>query len=168
MAFVVQTDGAIIEDATSYVDLAFADDYASDSGNTAWAAKSSGEKQILLVRATRWIDSQYGPRFKGHKFEDLQPLEWPRADVAGGHTLGYLTSFDSIVPLILKKAVCEMALYMINSDPNVAVTVSEKRVKVDVIETEYEGGFSSRVVELPVIKGLLSAILKASGNVIRA
>lgn len=77
MAFIVE-DGSGKVDATSYIDIAFADDYFTDRGNTIWLALSSEDKQVSLIKATDYIDKRFGPEFSGYPDNRDQRLQWPR------------------------------------------------------------------------------------------
>lgn len=60
MAFVPE-DGTGLPDANSFVDVAFADDYFSSIGSTAWAGEDTA-KQAWLIQATNYIVFAFGSR----------------------------------------------------------------------------------------------------------
>src|SRR5687767_9009814 len=127
MAFTPE-DGTGLADANSYADVAFADAYFLDRGNTAWAALATEAKQANLILATDYIDMVFGQRFAGCREEDEQALEFPR------------TLWDG-VPVNVKKAASEYALRAsasplapdIEVDPS-GYQVSRKFEKVGPIE----------------------------------
>lgn len=101
------------DDCNTYVTLAAADSYVADkvpvaSVVTAWDAKTDAQKNLLLVRATEFLDglvSWYGDRYSSD-----QNLKWPRINfyIEGllfDHTL---TSF----PQKVQYATVEMALFL--------------------------------------------------------
>jgi hypothetical protein len=85
MAFTVE-DGNGLPEANAYIDVAFADSYFTDRGNTDWAAASSDQKQVAIVKATDYIDKVNSNRFLGYPAFRTNPpneatdqaLEFPR------------------------------------------------------------------------------------------
>lgn len=142
MAFVVET-GTGLPDANSYVSVAEATAYHSDRGNAAWAGDEAA-MQGALVRATDYLEQNYGSRWKGCRLTDTQALEWPRTVVAG-------------IPRAVKQAVCLLALESIaGTDLNPTQGRAIKREKVDVLETEYMDDAAPGATR-PAIDGLLLA-----------
>lgn len=147
MGFIVE-NGAGLDNSTSYVDVAYADDYASTRGNESWSDLTTEEKQSALVRATDYLDQAYAGRWKGEPMTDTQALAWPR-EVVG-------------IPDKLKQACCQLALETIGGaslNPTQGQTV--KKEKVDVIEVEYmtgqEGGRTG--TRRPAIDQLLYGLI---------
>lgn len=106
MAFVVE-DGSGKVDATAYIDVAFADDYFTDRGNTVWSALSEANKQISIIKATDFIDKRFGTEFSGHPDNRDQRLQWPRDGASKRQ--GWWIQSDEI-PNELKWATAEYAL----------------------------------------------------------
>lgn len=102
MAFVVE-DGTGLEEATSLVDIEFADAYFELRGNTVWAALSLEQKQAAAVLGTDYVNTQYN--FRGQKLNPKQGTAFPRVNVfdpSGNPTEG--------VPNCVKLVTCELAL----------------------------------------------------------
>lgn len=134
MAFTVET-GAIVAGANSYVDVAFADNYFTDRGNTEWAAFTLSKKQNLLVRATDYADRNY--RYLGDIIQDSQPLLFPRQNIYG-RISG--RNYIGTIPFCLKQAVCELALRANTADLSPDVTqppVLSHMEKATVVEERY-------------------------------
>lgn len=96
--------------ADSYVSVAEADAYHAKRGNTAWTAADVPGKEGALVRATGYVDAEYG--WKGIRATSIQALAWPRYDV---EVDGYPV-LTTVIPQKVKDAVCEMALKALAGD----------------------------------------------------
>jgi hypothetical protein len=101
--------------ADSYVSVADADAYFGALENSRWAALADADaKEVVLRKATRYLDNQYRGRFVGYKATQAQSLAWPR--VAGSRGLacplkdadGFDIAVD-IVPDQIKRATLEVA-----------------------------------------------------------
>lgn len=95
----------------SYCDLTFADEYFSlRFGAEAWADFEEAKKEALLVRATNKLDTfKYG----GLKTSRTQPLMWPRQGIYDDEGNPYP---QSVVPVKVKAATCEMAFWYWTED----------------------------------------------------
>ena len=71
MAFTVE-DGTGVAGANSLVDVAFADEYFADRGNTVWAALTEEQKQSALILASDYASTQY--RYKTACLSARYPL----------------------------------------------------------------------------------------------
>jgi len=109
MAFVVE-DGSGLDNATSYIDEAFADDYFSDRGNTDWATLSSTVKQQVLIKATDYIDKRFGIQFSGYPNYKTQRLQWPRYGACKQNGWWINSNGELSIPNELKWATAEYAL----------------------------------------------------------
>lgn len=98
MPFIVE-DGTGVADANSLCAVAFADSYFLDRGIVAWAGVTAA-KETALVRATDYIETRFGLKFRGDVVDVNQALSWPRTDAGA----------DDIVPLGVRKAASEYAL----------------------------------------------------------
>jgi hypothetical protein len=159
MTFAVE-DGSIVEDANSYVTIAFADSYHLDRGNASWTG-TDAVKQAALIRATDYIEQKYAGRWKGSRYDEDQALEWPRADICDVD--------EDVIPARLMQAVCIAALEGLSTDLNPVLDRAVKREKVDVIEVEYMDTAKAGKAR-PAIDGLLRPYLGGSelnGKVIR-
>ena len=171
MAFVPE-DGTGLAEANSYCAVAFADSYFADRGNALWAAATTGNKEVALIKATDYIEGRFGDRFVGDKATTEQALQWPRIN----------SDFASdVIPTNLKKATAEYAVRALSAvlAPDLAVDASgvithATRKKVGPIETEFAkvttGLGSSVMLFKPypaadmLLKGL---VVNVSGRVIR-
>lgn len=74
MALITE-DGTGRDDAESYVTVAYADNYATAHGLTAWTGTDT-VKEVALRKATQYIDTTYN--FRSAKSYQYQALEFPR------------------------------------------------------------------------------------------
>lgn len=163
MAFVVE-DGTGLANANSYVSVADADAYFADRGITAWTGSSTVKEQAL-IRATDFIETVYGRRFRGSVVTDTQALSFPR----------YITGEDEI-PSDLKKATCEYALRALSAsllpDPSSDATglpLMGKTTIVGPIETtvRYSGTVPALTKNYPAADMLLAGLVRPA-SVVRA
>lgn len=126
----VVEDGTGLIDANSYVDIAYADDYFSTRGQTEWVDLETSQKEILLVKATDYIDSAF--KWKGTKKSNEQGLNFPRINLVNddGFTV-------KNVPLALKKAVLECA-YLIKDGTELFQSTNEN----GAVTSEHIGSLS--------------------------
>ncbi len=159
MTFVVET-GSGSSTANSYASTAAADAYASDRGLTDWAALTTGNKEIALVKATDYIEATYRTAWQGYRVSGTQALSWPRSDV-------FVDEFAvaaNIVPTAVVNACIEMALRA--AAGTTLIEDQGQRVireRVDVIETEY-AEFSDPAATFPAVSRLLSPYLLSSSG----
>ncbi len=178
MAIIAET-GSIVAGAETYVDVATADLYHSNNGNTAWAASTIPAKEAALRKSARYIDGHYRSRWLGFRVRPVgssdlpaQTMEWPRLyvevfgaapGIAPGHFYAnYLPS--NAIPQRVKDAQCELALRALSSDLAADYAGVVMKQKVDVIETEYAPGTRSGVKTYQLIDQLLSDYLVPTGN----
>ena len=152
-------DGSIVADANSYIAYDYALAYHSLRGNSAWAAASDADQQYAIIRATQAVDSIYKGKWKGTPTEyGTQELEWPRSGV----TVGSTSIDDDVIPVAIKKAVCEAALRELASPGSMTPDLDRggeiKRVKADVVEVEYMDGANSTTT-FTAIDGLLADLV---------
>ena len=123
--------------ADSYVSITDADTYWSDRNNPTWSAATTVEKEAAIREATQYIDGYFS--FIGQQKTD-NVLAFPRHDVEikSGNFAGLYYDSNTIPPQI-EQACCELALQALSSRLDEAKDRGGlvKRVKVDVIETEY-------------------------------
>jgi hypothetical protein len=167
MAFVVE-DGTVVADANSLCDVEFADEYFSDRAVVAWTGSDS-IKESALIRATDYIETRFGLRFKGSIADEEQTLSWPRLYVDA----------DDIVPTAIKKATAEYALRALTAelapDPDIDSSgraIASKSEKVGPISETTTYATSFGLVPFlfkpyPAADALLNAYLKYSSGVIR-
>lgn len=102
MAFLVE-DGSGLENANSLIDIAFADEYFMDRGNTVWPNLSDELKKSAAILGTSYVSTQYN--FRGEKLNIIQGTAFPRKNVfdpSGVAVTG--------IPRCVLHCVCEMAV----------------------------------------------------------
>ncbi len=152
MAIIVET-GAIVSGANSYVSEAELTAFASARGITL-----VGDEEELLIKAMDYIESL---GFKGVKFTQLQPLQWPRANV---YIDGYYFSTVSI-PNELKNGLMHCAIAIDESnDPLQDAPRKTRRERVGELEVEYEPGSSSVVINKKVMNALYKLLGSSTGG----
>lgn len=62
----------------SYISITDADAYHVSMGYTDWDDLDDSEKEILLIRATKYIESNFAGKWVGVIEIDTQLLSWPR------------------------------------------------------------------------------------------
>ena len=119
----------------SYVTLAEADTYFDSRLNVSvWTDATTDNKNRALVQATRRIDYEeyYGDR----EFPDVpQVLSFPRINLGTFDGI----DLDSIIPLQVKEATYELAIYMLSVDmsqPSVD-TSTKSEVKIGSLAVKY-------------------------------
>ena len=116
-------DGTGLSNSESYIDVAFADAYFLKRGINEWASLEN--KESLIIRAMDYIENNYS--YKGTKLVSTQSLQFPR--VIDGET---------VYPLALKNAVCELALKSNDEDLLADTDKTTIREKVGALEIEYD------------------------------
>jgi hypothetical protein len=162
MAFTVE-GGTGVTGANSYASVEYADAYFAERGNEVWAAiAADADKEVLLIRATDYIESIFSRRFIGEMVATDQALSWPRTD-AGSYP-------DDSIPIVLLKATSEYALRAndgpLMPDPTMDAsgfsTVVTKKV-IGPIEKEFAvmGGSNPRLVRsYPAADALMASLLQ--------
>jgi hypothetical protein len=171
MALIVE-DGSIVENADSYVEVADADTYHTNMGNSAWTNASTAQKEAALRKATQYIDTKYEGRWKGMRVFPAQPLMWPRnyvlqyeesSSIGYAQTPVYVNSDE--IPKCLRDAVCEAALRSLSKalDPDLDRGGHLSQVVVGPIQTTYERGASVNT-RYQAVERLLRSLLKGGGS----
>jgi len=107
------------------------------TSSTAWIALSDSEAEILIRKATNWVDRNF--EYIGDKATAEQRLKWPREDAtAQGFTLS-----STEIPWQIEEATAEIAeLYRVGTaDLEGLVTDDAAAIsmqKVDVITVQYD------------------------------
>lgn len=166
MAFLAE-DGTGLAAANALCAVAFADEYFTDRGVTSWTGASSA-KEAALIRATDYVETRWGKRFKGRvQFPDTpQALSFPRLGIDS----------DGAVPVAIQKAVAEYALRALSGTalaPDPVYDTSGRqsvmtRKKVGPIETEqqYTAGASAVLFRpYPMADALVRPLLAYDGLV---
>ncbi len=140
VTLIVQTDGAAVAGANTFVDVTFADLYFSDRGVTDW--DTVAEKETALYRAAQYLETNYC--YKGQLYDEALEVPFSRKNVCDNEG----RSLDGIVPEQIKEAQCELALqgskglltYDADGVPKASVTGAViTKVKLDVLEAEFTG-----------------------------
>lgn len=168
MAFVVE-DGSGLSNATSFISVADADAYAAEVGLTAWTGTTPA-KQTALIKAQRYITQTYRGLWKGLRSNELQSLDWPRADVEDYD--GYIIDSDSI-PAAIKEAQVELAARALSAELISDVTVDGGNITSESstvgglnYAVTYAGGKSTQKV-YTVAERLLEPYIVGGGEIVR-
>lgn len=165
MALIVE-DGTGKTDAESFCTVAFADDYHTKRGGTAWDALTNDNKEIALRRATDYLEQVYRLRWLGYRKLELQALSWPRDEVRRAD-FTYLNQYsfypDNQVPVEVQNACASLALKASSGELAPDIARQTQREKVGPLEVEYEKG---RVpyVRYRAIDNLLAPFLDAGSS----
>lgn len=164
--FVVET-GVGDPDANSYASVEFADDYVSMNAfaSTQWDLLETEDKEKLLARASLILDKRI--KWAGDRVDSDSGLRWPRAGVYDAD--GFIIP-DDVIPDELVEATVEFATYLMTTDWTADTLVRSgalTKVKVDVIELEYEENASAKSVR-NILPDTILAMLEHLGVVPRA
>ncbi len=128
-------DGTGLATAESFASVAFADTYHAKLGNDLWAAILPARKEILMRRATNYIQGIFATSFVGFAYSELQALAFPRVS----YEVAYRNLFSLAVPRNVAEATAELALIADTTELLPNITRGKKRVKVGSLEVEYDG-----------------------------
>ena len=123
-------NGTNVSGADSYLSASDATVYCANYRLTSWSSQTDAQKDVLLRKATQYIDQYYLRRWKGQRTYNSQPLQWPRQYVlqyepeppvddynsfaAGIPVYNYIDK--NTIPTELKNAVAEAAYKFIAQD----------------------------------------------------
>lgn len=93
-------DGTGLTDSNSYVSVVFADDYFATRGYSAWAELEETQKEVLLIKATDYIDNIF--QWHGNKLHKSQSLRFPRENL-----FDYEGLEVNGIPVCLQQSVCD-------------------------------------------------------------
>ena len=156
MALLVQDADGLITDAESYISVAELDAYWTKRGNTTFVALSEAEKEILLIKATDYVEQVYFGKWLGDRYSDTQNTEYPR-------TIDYL---NVGIPTRLKNACAELALKANSGELLIDIAQRVVKKKVAVIETTYSE-YSDQLTQYTNVYNLLSPYLESTGNSVK-
>lgn len=139
------------------------------TASDAWVALSDAEAEILIRKATNWVDRNYS--FIGDKATGDQRLKWPRKNAE-------VESFalsETAIPWQVEEATAEIAemyrlgtydLEGIVTDDAAAISMQ----KVDVITVQYDTSKRLQGADIPshIYELLRPVILGNSGGLLRA
>jgi len=144
----------------SYIDITDADTYfATRYGADAWAGLSDETKDQLLITATQRIDTL---RFKGRKYAYTQTLSFPRyIDYDRKYQQDYLYNVNlNTIPEAVKKATCEEALALLNTEATKRRELQEQGVTgftIGKLSETFSGNVSSSSLLSSDAKNLLKS-----------
>jgi hypothetical protein len=168
MAFVVE-DGTGLVDANAYTSVSYVDNYFLDRNNSQWVGALAA-KQAAIIKATDYIEINWGSKFRGRKYyiDTPQALSFPRY---------LLYSFDGTlitgIPDKLMRATAEYALRALTSEllPDIVTDsrgqpVISKTEKVGPLEetTHYQLGRSATTPFPAADNLLLEYVVNTGGN----
>lgn len=125
-------------------------------------------QRTAIINATRYIDTRWGDRFKGHPVEAGQPLEWPKYGVYDRH--GNVIGYDDdeseyTIPVQLQQATAEYALRALSgelvTDPGTTADVVSQTKTVGPLSksTQWSKG-TSVIREYPAADMLVRPLLR--------
>ena len=122
MALIIE-NGSGMNNSESYVDVDYVDAYFLKRGINEWATLTNREQ--LIIRAMDYIENNY--TYQGTKLVSTQALQFPR-----------LIDGETVYPIALKNAVCELALKSNDEDLLADTDKTTIREKVGALEIEYD------------------------------
>lgn len=173
MALTVE-DGSGLAAADAYDSITNIESYLTSMGGptATWVALSTdAAKEPHVRKATRYLDAEYGSRWKGTKTYSTQALDWPRAWVeAEGYAID--SSGSDAIPTALKQALAILADASASEDlmPDQANPgdIKRKRVKAGPVEqdVEYLSGLAQEK-RYRLVENLLAPLLEPAGTLER-
>lgn len=164
MALTVET-GTGLEDADSFITLAFFQEYAGKQGWSLTGQDDTAQEQAIR-RGTRHISSAF--TFKGYRRFRVQSLAWPRSWVTDDD--GYAVDAD-IVPMQVREATAEAAWRELQAPnslaPDVTMTDRIKSERVGPLFTTYADTAMTAGASRPDIKifrDLMRGLLAGGGG----
>lgn len=111
MAITVE-DGTGLVGANAYISVADANTYFVALGNAGWAGATAPNKEVAIVKATRYMQKRFGTKWKGLISTSAQGLGWPRRYVYDERG----TELIDQVPVQLARACAEYANYALTNE----------------------------------------------------
>jgi len=108
MAFTVQNNQGVVDNANAYVDSAYVVTYHADRGLDL-SGVNTGDLEAAIVRATDYLDQRF--TFVGTPIYSDQTTSWPRSGAKDSN--GWLVSG---IPLAVKQATAEYANIALSKD----------------------------------------------------
>lgn len=131
MPTVIATVGA--GDANSYVTVAEASSYFSDSfGRSMWASATQENQEAAVITASRTLDQYI--TWIGLRSTSEQSMEWPRSGTFDKTGRPYA---DDIVPGPVRFASFELAYYILENGGLSFASQTIDRVKVGPVDVEF-------------------------------
>lgn len=164
MAIVVET-GAGVPNAVSYLSEAEADAYFAARGIDAW--DNVDNKEAALIKATDYIEANYGEAWRGYRRTNTQALSWPRMDVpVVDQSAGWPAYYDyTTIPSQIKKATAELALIAASSDLMPNLDRGQSSVSIGPISVTYDSS-SPESPRYPMIDAILAPLITVRGPMV--
>lgn len=165
----VAEDGTGLEDANSYCEVSYADDYFTLYGSpSAWTGSTTAQKEMALRVATAYLEERYQGRWKGQVLRDAQALSHPRANVLDQE--GRQVSSAAVHRRVLE-ACCEVALRYregVDLRPDAGPGedgIGQSSITVGPVSiTDTFRGASTTQPDFPVVAQKLRPLLSAGGS----
>jgi len=167
MAFVLE-DGSGVADANAFASVAYVNAYFVDRGITSWTG-SDALKQSYIIRATDYIVTRFGRRFKGEElYPDTQALPFPRTGDPAVEGMPD-TLLKATAEYANRARVAPLAPDPVVSDTGRTVTGSRRKVGPIETETQYaaEGSSIMLLKPYPAADMLMLPLLRRTAGVIR-
>lgn len=170
MALIVQNNSGGVDDANSYITLAFFKSHHDARGND-YSAATNTELEQAIVRATDYLDQRF--TFIGERLNVDQGTQWPRMNAYDRDD-----HYVDDIPQEVKKATAEYALIAVDQALNptpdrdsTGRTVQSKDETVDVIRERvtYTSGAVFELPKYPISDRMLAArgLLTSRGRMVR-
>lgn len=143
----------------SYADVAYSDAYHAARGfNSEYLAATTPVKEAALKWATRLLERL---EWCGYKKDIAQALRWPRVYVYDQDGYWYEST---IVPVPVKNAACELALYLIKEDRTAdSGAIPLNSLSVGSLSMSFDTGAQTK--EIPDgVKSMIAFLLENGGS----
>lgn len=107
MPTLVVEDGTGLPNSNTYIDVAYADSYFTNQGNTVWDTYAQADKETFIFNACTALDNKWGSAYRGTIWSGEQALLFPRSTFIDGN--GRRVPAQTI-PKCLQDAQCELSL----------------------------------------------------------
>ena len=160
--------------ATAYIAAAVVETYFANYGDVpaVWTAATSTARSQAIEVASRWIDFEFGPRWKGRRTSQDQIRDWPRTGV---YDRDNYSISSTTTPTAVRNAAAEAAVLHLSGDlTTYGSTQTSARLKSETISAggssisvEYMGGKSETPADtkrFPKIEAMLVDLLDDYGG----
>jgi len=107
MPTIVVEDGTGLSNSNSFCDVAYADSYFTNKGDTTWDTFVLADKETFIFNAATAVDAKWGSAYRGSIWSSAQAMLFPRTTFRDGN--GRYVPAQTI-PKELKDTQCEFAL----------------------------------------------------------
>ena len=115
MITLIIEDGNVVQDANSYTDIQFVDDIAELEDEVTWLDCPEEDKVKAIVKATKLIDTLFGPKMRGELYDSSQSLLYPRGSFMDSNNR---LIESKTIPNALLNATAHAAIGFVNEDIN--------------------------------------------------